>query len=103
MALVLTGKLVSADDAMEIGLVNEVVPADELSLCVSTWADQILSCAPLAIQASLQLVNAGLDHASLASAFAANYPAVDSMLDSEDAKEGMQAFIEKRPPLWQGR
>lgn len=103
MWLALTGKRISARDAKAIGLVNEVVPAAELMPRVRALAQDMLACAPLAIEASKQVMLQSLAHGDLAAALAATYPAAERMLASEDAAEGQRAFAEKRKPNWRGR
>ncbi len=103
MRLVLTGARIGAQEARRISLVNEVVPHDGLMDAAFSLADEILACAPLAVQASKQVMLQSLDMPDLASALAARYEAAERMLASEDAVEGPRAFAEKRPPRWQGR
>jgi enoyl-CoA hydratase/carnithine racemase len=102
MALVLTGKRIFADDARRIGLINEVVPADELMNRARALADDILACAPLAIQASKQVMSMSLAQANLASTMHEDYPLAQRMLAGDDAREGPKAFAEKRLPNWTG-
>ncbi|MDR5762444.1 enoyl-CoA hydratase-related protein [Caballeronia sp. LZ035] len=102
MALVLTGKRIPADEARRVGLINEVVPAAELMDRARALAEDILKCAPLAIQASKQVMLMSLAEASLASTMHEDYPLAQRMLASDDAREGPKAFAEKRPPIWTG-
>ena len=66
MRLVLTGSRITAHEALEMGLINEVVPAGELKARVLAIADEVLACAPLAIQASKQVMLQSLAQADLA-------------------------------------
>jgi len=103
MEIALTGRLLSAEEALNFGLLNAVVDAAELSAEVERWTGALLAAAPLALRATKQMMLRGLAHGSVEAAFAATYPAYEAMLASADAREGMQAFIEKRAPVWRGR
>jgi enoyl-CoA hydratase/carnithine racemase len=103
MELVLTGRRFGADEAKRIGLINDVVPRAELKARVRQLADAIIAGAPLAIEASKQVMLQSLAMPDLATALRAKYPAAERMLASEDAKEGQRAFVEKRKPRWQGQ
>ena len=69
---------------------------------VDELIDDILLGAPLSIRATKQSATRGMDH-PLREAFYGEYPAVVSMMASEDAREGPKAFAEKRSPTWKGR
>lgn len=101
--LALTGKLFTATEGKEMHLVNEVVPREGFAAAVDSLVEEVLACAPLAIQATKQMMHRGLSASDLEAAFAAGYPAYDRMLASEDAREGPAAFAEKRDPVWRGR
>ncbi len=102
LGYMLTGRHMTAQEAHRWGIVNEVVPLQELMPAVRRWTDAILECAPLSVRATKQcaMMGAGL---TLDEAFARSYPALKQMLRSEDAKEGPRAFAQKRKPNWQGR
>jgi crotonobetainyl-CoA hydratase/dehydration protein DpgD len=102
MGYLLTGRHMSAQRAYELGLVNEVVPANELDRAVDQWVADIRRCAPLAVRATKEAAMRGLDH-PLAQAFYSEYPAERRRRQSDDAKEGPRAFAEKREPNWQGQ
>lgn len=103
MALVLTGSRIDAQEARRIGLLNDVVPAPMLMERARSLAAEILACAPLAVQASKQVMLQSLAQANLAATMHEDYPMAQRMLASEDAKEGPRAFAEKRGPRWTGR
>ncbi len=102
MGHLLTGRDMSARRAYELGLVNEVVPFEQLDSAVQSWADDLLRCAPLAVRATKQCILQGLNH-PLAEAMQQDYEWELKRQQSEDALEGPRAFAEKREPDWQGR
>ena len=101
MGYLLTGRDMSAAEAAELGLINEVVPAERLDEAVESWVQDILRCAPLAIRAIKQCVMEGLDY-SLAEAMSREYKWENRRKESDDSKEGPRAFAEKREPRWTG-
>ena len=101
MGLLLTGRRIKATEAYRMGLVNEVVPRAELDAAVGRWLDDILACAPLSVRAIKQVVRRTA-HLAAAEAQAQRLPALVEALQSHDSQEGVQAFIEKRKPVWQG-
>jgi crotonobetainyl-CoA hydratase len=103
MGLALTGRRITAEEARRLGLINQVVPAEDLEGTVRTLAEDLLACAPLALEATKQVMLQGLAEPDLSKAIAARYPAAERMLASEDAREGQLAFVEKRAPRWSGR
>lgn len=103
MGLALTGRRIGAIEALGMGLVNEVVAASDLASRARTLAGQIIALAPMAIEASKQVVLQSLADPDLAQSMRATYPAAERMLASDDAREGQRAFNEKRAPQWKGR
>ncbi|KPV52825.1 enoyl-CoA hydratase [Kouleothrix aurantiaca] len=98
----LTGDMISAEEALRIGMVERVVPAAELAGAARALAQQIAGKAPLAAAAIKQAVNRGHDMA-LADACMYEAALFGTIVQTEDAKEGTGAFLEKRKPEWHGR
>lgn len=103
MGLILTGRFIEAEEALALGLVNEVVSPEALLPTVETWCADILANSPASIRASKQSVMRGLDEPSLEAAMQNqdDYPAFTDWRNSADAREGPRAFAEKRKPNWQ--
>jgi enoyl-CoA hydratase len=102
MQILLTGDMISAQDAHRIGLVNEVVPAAELISRAEAIAQAIIKNAPLAIQYCLEAVNHGMEMTQEEGLFLeASLFAV--CCATEDKQEGTTAFLEKRAANFQGR
>lgn len=102
MEYLYTGRIMTAAEAAQHGLINRVVPYNELDDAVNALIDEIMAAAPLSIRATRQAAMQGLDMA-LGDALYAEFPAVTTMMQSNDAKEGPLSFSEKRPPNWTGR
>jgi enoyl-CoA hydratase len=100
--LILTGRVVDADEALRIGLVNDVFEPGELMERTLEVASTIASKGPLAVAEAKAAVNDALqgDHGENLQAEAESFGA---LFASEDAKEGMTAFVEKREPTFTGR
>ena len=102
MGMMLTGRHITAEEAYRLGLVNEVVPIQELMPTAERWAQEIMQCAPLSVRGSKQAAMTGLD-LPLPAALNQNYPVIQQMFVSEDIIEGPTAFAEKRKPIWKGQ
>ena len=104
MELILTGKLISAQEAYRMGLVNEVVPLPDLMATAERWAHEILECAPLSLRAAKELIlKTGDLPVQVGVSTIESIHSVRQLRDSEDYAEGPRAFAEKRKPNWQGK
>jgi crotonobetainyl-CoA hydratase/dehydration protein DpgD len=102
MGYLLTGRHITADTALQLGLVNQVVPPGQLDQAVAEWTDDLLRAAPLSLRAIKEAVMRSLGM-PLDQAFAAHYTWEQRRRHSHDAIEGPRAFVEKREPVWRGR
>src|SRR5467141_1177122 len=102
LQLILSGEIISAQEAYRIGLVNEVVPAANLIARAETILKQISANAPIAVKFSLEAANKGMD-TSQAEGFALEASYFGICAATEDKKEGTSAFLEKRAPQFHGR
>jgi 2-(1,2-epoxy-1,2-dihydrophenyl)acetyl-CoA isomerase len=94
--------MLSAHEAAAAGLVNRVVPVEELDSVVSDWADRLVGGPPLALSMSKHLLNRSLEM-SMEQAVEAEAQAQCVNLSSRDTAESIAAFIEKRTPRYEGR
>jgi enoyl-CoA hydratase/carnithine racemase len=102
MGMLLTGRPLTAHEALCHGLVNQVVPSAALDAAVAGWVADILACAPLSVQATKQCALDGLGR-PLADALATAYPLEERRRASRDSVEGPRAFAARRAPVWEGR
>lgn len=100
--MLLTAEMVPARDALEMGLVSEVVPDGEVESRAIEVARKITRMPPLAVKLTKEVVNAGMN-SSLETGLLLERKAFETLFSSEDQKEGMRAFIEKRRPEYKGR
>ena len=101
MGLLLTGRRIGATEALEHGIVNQVVPLDELDTAVDSWVSDIVACAPLSLKAIKRSASDNA-HLTVSEARNARHPSLVAALESRDAQEGVTAFREKRAPVWSG-
>ena len=101
MGMILSGRRISAQEALKLGVVNEVVPAADLMTAAERWANDILLCAPLSVRASKQMAMTGLD-SPLDVALTRTYTEFEKAVNAADQQEGAKAFSEKRKPNWTG-
>lgn len=101
MGYVLTGRRISAEVALRLGLVNQVVPFAQLDQCVAEWTDDLLRSAPLAVRAIKEAMMRSVDM-PLEEAFTTRFGWEQRRMNSQDAVEGPRAFAEKREPEWRG-
>ncbi len=96
------GRTLSAEESLEMGLVNIVVEPDQLMPVAREWAAEIAANAPLAVQATKRMMRLGLEET-----FEANvhhvYLQLLPLFGTEDFREGVKAFMEKRPAQFQGK
>lgn len=102
LELLYTGNRIDAQEAYRLGLVNHLVPADQLMAKCEQIAADIVKSAPLAVQQMKTVVMQGLDM-PLAQAVKLEHESFEWLMQTEDAKEGAAAFAEKRAPDWQAK
>jgi enoyl-CoA hydratase/carnithine racemase len=100
--LILTGRRLSAKDAMDIGLVNKVVPSDELHAATNALADELCASSPIGVREAKRAIDVGVA-LSLQEGIDIEELGWRKAVASEDRREGIAAFTEKRDPRWKGR
>ncbi len=100
--LIFTGERVAAARAAEIGLVNRVVPDADLAAAAATLAAQLAAKPPLALRFAKQAIDRGMQ-VGLDAGLEYELYAAAILFDTEDRREGMRAFVEKRKPIFKGR
>jgi enoyl-CoA hydratase/carnithine racemase len=100
LELLLYGNLINAPEALSLGLVNKIVPRDELESQALQWAEELAQKSPIAVQ----IAKTGFYHSedmNYDDQFAYMNEAFARLCTTDDAKEGVNAFFEKRSPVWQ--
>jgi enoyl-CoA hydratase/carnithine racemase len=100
--LIMTGKLIGAEEAQRIGLVTRVAPADELEAATQELVDELLACAPIAVGLAKRVLDAAAKPA-LALTLEQEVAAQQLCAESADFAEGARALAEKRLPVFSGR
>lgn len=102
MEMILNDRRLTAQEAYQFGLVNRVVPAAAYLEEALKLAEEIASRAPFAVRAAKKMVNQAFER-TLADGLAAEKQEFYDLFATEDQKEGMRAFMEKRKPAWKGK
>jgi enoyl-CoA hydratase len=102
MEMILNDRRLSAQEAYQFGMVNRVVPVQTYLEESLKLAEEIASRAPVAVRAAKKMINQTFER-TLAEGLAAEKQEFYNLFATEDQKEGMRAFIEKRNPEWKGR
>lgn len=102
MEMVINNRTLTAAEALQFGLVNRVVPVDGYLDAALAFAEEVASRAPLAVRMAKDAVNAAFE-TTLTEGLRAERRNFYPLFSTEDQKEGMKAFIEKRKPNWKGK
>ncbi len=100
MELLLSGRLIKADEALSMGLLNKIVPKDSLEQETLKWASEFATKSPIAVQIAKSAFYTSED-LEYTKQFDYMNEAFARLCSTDDAKEGVKAFLEKRNPLWQ--
>jgi enoyl-CoA hydratase len=100
--LLFTGRLIDAEEAEQLGLLNRVVPREALPAAVGEYAAEIAAAAPIAVRMVKRAIYRGITH-SLAEAVDLESLQQRATFETADAKEGIRAIMEKRAPLFTGK
>ncbi len=102
--LIFTGQMISAQEAYRIGLIQKVVPdGEELRAAMDIARVIITRCSPLAVREAKKAINEGLEKPTIEEALNVELGCMERLAQSEDLREGLTAFIEKRRPQFKGK
>ncbi|MBN2118020.1 MAG: enoyl-CoA hydratase/isomerase family protein [Anaerolineales bacterium] len=101
MEMILNNRTLSAQEAYQFGMVNRLVPVQGYLEAALTLAEEIAARAPLALRAGKKMINQAFE-GTLSEGLTAEKQEFYNLFTTEDQKEGMQAFVEKRKPEWKG-
>jgi enoyl-CoA hydratase len=102
MEMIINNRTLTATEALQFGLVNRVVPVEGYLDAAVTFAEEIAGRAPLAVRMAKDSINAAFE-TTLTEGLKAEKRNFYPLFSTEDQKEGMKAFVEKRKPNWKGR
>ncbi|MBE9582787.1 MAG: enoyl-CoA hydratase [Proteobacteria bacterium] len=102
LEMLLTGRMISAREAEQYGLINKVVPADQLAAETKTLAEKIAQASPLTVSIGKEAFYTQVNLADLQAYDYAKRVIVTNLF-AEDAREGLSAFLKKRKPTWKGK
>jgi len=100
LELLLYGRLIKAPEALALGLINKIVPKDDLDTQALAWAEELAQKSPIAVQIAKTAFYASEDM-NYTAQFDYMNEAFARLCTTDDAKEGVAAFFEKRNPIWQ--
>lgn len=100
--MIYTGKMIDAQTALQIGLINKVFPADQFAAAAKEYTKELASKPPVAVKVSKALIDKGLE-SSLDAGLALEREGFGIIASTEDLQEGVNAFFEKRKPNFRGR
>lgn len=103
LEMVMTGQRVAAEDAVQWGLVNHVYPVEQFADKVQEFADRLAEKAPLSLARSKQAIRAVLGNGTLEDALSREADLQEELIATHDFREGVMAFLEKRPPRFEAK
>ncbi|MFO7951477.1 MAG: enoyl-CoA hydratase/isomerase family protein [Bacillota bacterium] len=100
--MIFTGEIVDGNKAKEIGLVDQVVVKEQLDQAVNTFAEELTQKPPIGVKKIKEAISRGIE-TDLQAGLEIEQEALGELLQTEDFREGIAAFVEKREPQWKGR